>query len=79
MEKIIFWSYGSICEPYLEYCLKKIADIHMIRTDNQDMEHQSIKDIEKLRSTIKQYKPMFVFSINFFREVSNVCQEENVK
>lgn len=79
MNKIIFWSYGSICEPYLEECFKKIAEIYVIRTDNQDMEHQSLKDIEKLRNAIIQYRPMFVFSVNFFREVSNVCQEENVK
>lgn len=50
-------------QPYLEECIMKIAEIYMIRTDNQDMEHQPIKDIEKLRKAIIQHKPMFVFRI----------------
>ena len=78
-KSIIFWSYGSICEPYLEKELIKIADIHKVVTQSQNMERQPHCAIDELRKDIRKYNPEFVFSINFFCDVSRVCKEMNVK
>lgn len=76
---IIFWCYGSICEPYLESELTKIANVYKIVTRSQDMECQPDEIINELYVKIDKYKPEFVFSINSFCDVSNVCQNTGTK
>lgn len=79
MKKIIFWCYGSICEPYLEEALGKVGSVCKFVTPSQEMEYQPADVVEKLCQKIASCQPDFVFSINFFCDVSNVCEKMGVK
>lgn len=77
--KILFYRYGSIVEQHMLDCFNKYG-IEVI----QDTRHMSEKNVtsEQVIEDVSKYLQkntfLFVFSINFFPEVSNVCNIYNV-
>lgn len=73
--KILFYRYGSICEPDLIECFKAAG----ITVDEDDMQITQKKltpaqVVDGLSKVFDKEKYMFVFSINFFPAVSEICQ-----
>ena len=76
---IVFHRYNSICEPgYIEAF--RTLGIEVIEEDAEII-NKSIsgeKRIESIATLILENKPMFVFSINFFPYISDICEKLNV-
>ncbi len=76
---IVFHRYNSICEPgYIEAF--RALGIDVIEED-AEIRNKSISGedrIESIARSILENKPMFVFSINFFPYISDICEKLNV-
>lgn len=73
---ILFYRYGSICEPDILQVFTA-SGIHVIE-ENTEMQTKSIPPSERIRILAEQLlaQPVaFVFSINFFPHVSDVCEK----
>ena len=77
--KCIFHRYGNICEPDIIISLKK-AGLTVIEDDIEI--YEKIIDAERrvdiLARLILKEKPIFVFSINFFPYISQICERLKV-
>lgn len=76
--KILFHRYGSICEPDIIDAFK-ILNITVIEEDIE-INQKSIegeKRISVLAEQILMQNPVFVFSINYFPYISEICQRLN--
>ncbi|MBQ9334560.1 MAG: glycosyltransferase [Lachnospiraceae bacterium] len=77
--KIVIHRYNSICEPgYIEAF--KALGMEVIE-DDQEMRDKSIPAdvrIGTIAEMILTHKPMFVFSINFFPYISDICERLHV-
>ena len=77
--EILFHRYGSICEPDIIEAFKSLG----VTVDEEDSEiyEKNISGdvrIKILAERILTKKPAFVFSINYFPYISEVCQRLNV-
>lgn len=77
--EILFHRYGSICEPDIIEAFRSLG----VLVDEEDSEiHQKNISgdvrIKILAERILTKKPAFVFSINYFPYISEVCQKLNV-
>ena len=73
--EIVFHRYGSICEPDIMDAFHSLGII----TIEEDIEiyQKSIspsKRIQSITETILSHSPAFVFSINFFPYISEICE-----
>lgn len=71
---ILFYRYGSICEPDLieafrEYGLNVVED----RTEITNKQFLPAERVKTVGSEIERVHPLFVFTINFFPDISDVC------
>lgn len=77
--KILFYRYGSICEPDLIECFRAAGiEVH---ENNVQISQKKIKPsdiVAQLSDEFTKETYMFVFSINFFPAVSDVCQIYNI-
>lgn len=77
--KIVFYRYNSICEPGYMEAFSSLG-IEVVE-ETSEMYCKSISGderIERIATLILQNRPMFVFSINFFPYISEICQRLNV-
>ena len=77
--KIVIHRYNSICEPGYIEAFEKLG-IEVIE-DRLEMERKNIPADERISSIaelILTNKPMFVFSINFFPYISDICEKLGV-
>lgn len=73
--KILFYRYGSICEPDLIECFEAAGisvDEEQSQITNKSMTPSEV--VESLSKRFDHEKYLFVFSINFFPAVSEICQ-----
>lgn len=73
--KIIFHRYGSICEPDLLDAFMRCG-ISVIE-DDREIHEKSISSDTRIRFLSEQillHRPAFVFSINFFPYISEICE-----
>ena len=77
--EILFHRYGSICEPDIIEAFKSLG-IKVEEEDSEIYNKQISGDvrIKVLAEKILTKKPAFVFSINYFPYISEVCQKLNV-
>ena len=71
---VLIYRYGSICEPDIISTLQEL-NIQIIE-ENCEMYNKTLSPKECvtiLSSKIQEYHPLFVFSINFFPAVAEVC------
>lgn len=71
---ILFYRYGSICEPYIIASFKHLG--FNITEDTREVYNKQLLPsdcIKGLNELLKQDTYSFIFSINFFPSVSDVC------
>ena len=71
---ILFYRYGSICEPGIMNAFRSL-DI-TVREETAEMTDKNIapsKCVEIVSRALKETRPVFVFSVNFFPAVAQVC------
>lgn len=77
--KIIFYRYNSICEPDLIDAFKALQlEVIEERTEMTQKNIAAKEQIALVSRLILEHQPLFVFSINFFPVISDVCQRLNV-
>ena len=77
--EILFHRYGSICEPDIIEAFQTLG-VNVIEEDSE-IQNKRISGevrIRLLAEKILTNKPAFVFSINYFPYISEVCQKLNV-
>lgn len=77
--KILFYRYGSICEPdilsaFQSYGLTVLEDT----TNIYEKKLAPSVYAEKLNVLITEHKPTFIFSLNFFPIVAELCHIHNI-
>lgn len=71
---VLFYRYGSICESYIIDAFNKLNINVVEETSEMDNKSLSPSDcIEIIRRSIETNRPVFVFSINFFPVIAEVC------
>lgn len=73
--EILFYRYGSICEPDIIQCFQAM-NLHVIEektqiTNKKALPSEAVASVARL---IEQHNFLFIFSINFFPAVSDICQ-----
>lgn len=73
--KVIFYRYGSICEPDITEAFKA-CNITVIEEATEIRQKSISADmrIRLLGELILTHRPAFVFSINFFPHISEICE-----
>lgn len=76
--KVLFYRYGSICEPDMLNALKK-AGLEVFEITDEIL-NKKITDAERISLVEQVIKPqdvVFVFSINFYPSISEICKLYN--
>lgn len=72
--EILYYRYGSICEPATIKCFEKMGITVLEDTAQITRKTVSPQEIvENVSDTLKKHHPLFVFSINYFPVLSKVC------
>lgn len=72
--EILFYRYGSVCEPDIMNAFRQ-AGLTVLE-DTTEITKKLISDANRLLSveqTLKEKKPLFVFSINFYPIIADIC------
>ena len=71
---ILFYRYGSICEPGI---INTFRNLHItVYEETAEMTEKNLMPsqcVEKVSGSLKKIRPVFVFSVNFFPAVAEVC------
>lgn len=73
--EILFYRYGSICEPDIIKCFRSM-ELEVVE-ENSQVTNKKVSPSETVASVselIKKHSFLFVFTINFFPAVSDICQ-----
>ena len=75
---ILLYRYGNICEPALIHAFQQ-HNITIVEETAEitDKELTASRRIEKMHNLINQHHPLFVFSINFFPSIAEICHLHN--
>ena len=71
---ILFYRYNSICEPDIITTFQNLG-LHVVE-ETSEMYHKNISPEERVNiivNRIKDCQPLFLFSINFFPAIAEVC------
>lgn len=72
---ILFYRYGSICEPDTIDAFKALGlNVLEERTELQNKSITNAERIQNVEKIFKQGRPLFVFSINFYPAVAQICE-----
>ncbi|MBE5894758.1 MAG: spore maturation protein CgeB [Lachnospiraceae bacterium] len=73
--KILFYRYGSICEPDIIDSFKKMG-IEVLEETSQISNKEMLpsQTVTDVSSILKKHTVLFVFSVNFFPAVSDTCE-----
>ena len=77
---ILIYRYGSICEPDIIEAFRKLQ-LNVIE-ETTEMTNKGLlpsDQVKLVKEAIEQHHPMFVFSINFFPAIADICQIYGVK
>lgn len=71
---VLVYRYGSICEPDIIDSLKKLnINVIEICEELTDKKMSSSRRVEIVSENIQKHHPVFIFSINFFPAIAEVC------
>lgn len=73
--EILFYRYGSICEPDIINCFRSM-ELEVVE-ENSQVTNKKVSPSETAAAVselIKKHSFLFVFTINFFPAVSDICQ-----
>ena len=77
--KVIFYRYGSVYEPDMLSAFKQ-AGLDVVEID-REITDKDITDQERIRimsSAIEEHEPVFVYGVNYYPAISEVCRIYNV-
>lgn len=77
---ILIYRYGSICEPDIIEAFRKLQ-LNVIE-ETTEITNKGLlpsDQVKLVKEAIEQHHPMFVFSINFFPAIADICQIYGVK
>lgn len=78
-KKILFFCYGSICEPYMINSMKRMGyEVETIKTPDKNMQNQPEAVLEEVTKKVDIFCPNCVFSIDFYPDISNLCKAKNL-
>lgn len=72
--EILFYRYGSVCEPDLIHAFRQ-AGLTVLE-DTTELTAKAVSDEDRLLSVeavLKKNRPLFVFSINFYPIIADIC------
>lgn len=71
---VLIYRYGNICEPDVMSTLRSFrVEVAEICEEITDKRLTAARRVELVSEGIEQYSPVFVFSINFFPAIAEVC------
>lgn len=71
---VLFYRYGSICEPSIINVFKSLnIDVAEETAEMTNKNITPAKCVELMSHALEQTRPVFVFSINFFPAIAEVC------
>ena len=71
---VIFYRYDSICEEdYIDAFKVLGMEVYEITAEMKDKDLPASKRVELVHNAIEAHPPLFVFSINFFPAVADIC------
>lgn len=72
--KILIYRYGSICEPDVINAFKRLG-LTVIEESSEiaNKKLTSADRIQLVENTLKSHHPLFVFSINFYPAIAEIC------
>ncbi|MBQ1527264.1 MAG: glycosyltransferase [Lachnospiraceae bacterium] len=71
---VIFYRYDSICEEdYIDAFKVLGMEVYEITAEMKDKDLPASKRVELVHNAIEAHTPLFVFSINFFPAVADIC------
>ena len=76
---VLFYRYNSIYEPDMIVALKR-AGLNVIELD-REIKDKHISDQERIRlvsNAIEKHEPVFVYGVNYYPAISEVCRIYNV-
>lgn len=72
--KIVFYRYGSICEPDMIEAFQQVGlEVVEETTEITNKNISPAMQLKLVEELIKREQPLFVFSINFFPVIADVC------
>lgn len=72
---VLIYRYGSICEPDVIEAFKKLGlNVIEERTEIKQKNILPSQQVKLVKEALDKYHPMFVFSINFFPVIADICQ-----
>lgn len=77
---ILIYRYGSICEPYIIETFKKL-NLNVVE-ETTEVVHKNLLPSDRIKivkEALDKHQPMFLFSINFFPVIADVCHIYGVK
>ena len=77
---VLIYRYGSICEPDIIEAFRKLQ--LNVMEEKTEMEQKNLLPSDRVRlvkEALDKYHPMFVFSINFFPAIADICQIYGIK
>lgn len=71
---VLVYRYGNICEPDIINTFKEFnIDVDEICEEITDKKLTAARRVELVSESINNHRPVFVFSINFFPAIAEVC------
>jgi len=73
--EILFYRYNSICEPDIIFAFKKLGiDVVEETTQITQKDINGSQIVDRVADLLKKHRFMFVFSLNFFPALSEICE-----
>ena len=72
---VLVYRYGSICEPDIVEAFQKLQ-LNVIEETTEIIRKNLLpsEQVKLVKDALDKYHPMFVFSINFFPAIADICQ-----
>ena len=77
---VLVYRYGNICEPDIMEAFRKL-NLNVIE-ETTEMTKKNLLPSEQVylvKEALEKYHPMFVFSINFFPAIADICHIYGIK
>lgn len=72
---IVFYKYGSICEPDLENAFMRCGlEVNLIDREVNDKRITGRERVKLVSEAIDSENPIFVFSIDYFPDIARICR-----
>lgn len=75
MHTIVFYRYGSICEPDILDSFQKIGlTVLEEKTEITQKQLSNVQRVQNVEALLKEHHPLFVFSVNFYPVIAEICK-----